>query len=146
MVYSWPYSKPMQIRVLLSVNRLKQPILLRMQDAFQREVGEGGPKVVFDILHNGKVALDRTGPWEDRGQSATEVPQHRKATTSVRPAVLEPRRLIATLETLLERLLGSKSKIELFKLLLNHVNLGSRPASLEAVVMSANDDSEIPAS
>lgn len=80
-----------------------------MQDFLQREVCDRSTEVVLDILYNGEVSLDCSSPWEDSGQVSAEVSQHRKATASELPAILEARRPISSLEILLECLLGSMS-------------------------------------
>ena len=94
-----------------------------MLDALQQEVCEQSLEVIINILNDVEVDLNRSSAWKDGGQASAEVSQHRKVTTSVRPAVLEFHGTIALIQRLLERLLGSMGNNKLFKFLLNTVYL-----------------------
>ena len=75
------------------------------------------------MLNDGEVSISRSSAWKVGGQAATEVSLHRKATISVRTAVLESCGTITLIQRLLEHLLQSMSNNKLFKLLLNMVYL-----------------------
>ena len=94
-----------------------------MEDALQQELCRRSPEVILYVLNDVEFDLNRGSSWKDGGQSATEVSQHKKANTSVRPAVLESYGTIALIQRLLEILLGSIINDKLFNFLLNTVYL-----------------------